>query len=84
MTGQFTVIALPGIVVGAIERAGRAPVPSGILVLAQKFVSKAEARGFILDDGEPSDNARELRDITRKDSRMVELVLSESRAFMAR
>ena len=49
-----------------------------VLVVAQKIVSKAEGRFVDLNVVEPSSRAAELAEITRKDPRMVEVVLSES------
>lgn len=49
-----------------------------ILVLAQKIVSKAEGRLVNLADVQPSARAVELADLTGKDPRLVELILSES------
>jgi coenzyme F420-0:L-glutamate ligase/coenzyme F420-1:gamma-L-glutamate ligase len=63
------------------ESLGRLPVRPGahdILVVAQKIVSKAEDRFVDLGTVEVSERARELAAVTRKDPRLVELVLSES------
>lgn len=49
-----------------------------ILVLAQKIVSKAEGRMVNLVDVEPSPRAKELAVQTKKDSRLIELMLQES------
>jgi coenzyme F420-0:L-glutamate ligase/coenzyme F420-1:gamma-L-glutamate ligase len=49
-----------------------------ILVVAQKIVSKAEDRFVDLNAVEVSARALELAEVTRKDPRLVELVLSES------
>jgi coenzyme F420-0:L-glutamate ligase / coenzyme F420-1:gamma-L-glutamate ligase len=94
MAGEFSVTALPGIgeiaegdnlgtIIGdAIERMGLVLRPGDIVVVAQKIVSKAEGRIVALDTVEPSERARELAAITRKDARLVELVLSESAEVM--
>ncbi len=58
--------------------AERVPDGPGILVVAQKVVSKAEGRQVRLSDVEPSPRARELAAQVDKDPRVVELVLSES------
>jgi coenzyme F420-0:L-glutamate ligase / coenzyme F420-1:gamma-L-glutamate ligase len=50
----------------------------GVLVVAQKVVSKAEGRYAALDGVVVSPRAAELAALTRKDPRLVELVLSES------
>jgi len=49
-----------------------------ILVLAQKIVSKSEARMVNLTDVKPSQPAIELANKTEKDARLVELMLQES------
>jgi coenzyme F420-0:L-glutamate ligase/coenzyme F420-1:gamma-L-glutamate ligase len=49
-----------------------------ILVLAQKVVSKAEGRFKYLKDVVPSEEARRVAELTKKDPRLVELILSES------
>jgi len=49
-----------------------------LLVVAQKIVSKSEARRVRLADVEPSVEARDLAAEVRKDPRFVELVLRES------
>ena len=58
--------------------AERVPDGPGILVVAQKIISKAEGRQVRLSDVEPSTRARELAAQVEKDPRVVELVLSES------
>lgn len=59
-------------------RTGDVPRPAGVLVVAQKAVSKAEGRHVVLDSVTVSPRAAELAALTRKDPRLVELVLSES------
>jgi len=49
-----------------------------VLVVAQKVVSKAEGRCVDLATVTPSARAQELSLITRKDARLIELVLAES------
>ena len=73
----------PGDDLGALlaESLGRLPARVGahdILVVAQKVVSKAEDQFVDLGTVEVSERARELSLVTRKDPRLVELVLSES------
>ncbi len=58
--------------------AERVPDGPGILVVAQKIISKAEGRQVRLSDVEPSPRAHELATQVDKDARVVELVLSES------
>jgi coenzyme F420-0:L-glutamate ligase / coenzyme F420-1:gamma-L-glutamate ligase len=62
----------------AARRAGVALEDNDIVVLAQKIVSKAEARLLPLDSIEPSQRALELARETGKDPRLVEAVLRES------
>ena len=59
--------------------ATRVPRGPGVLVVAQKVVSKAEGRLVRLADVEPSERALELATKVDKDPRQVELVLRESR-----
>ncbi|MBS0240670.1 MAG: coenzyme F420-0:L-glutamate ligase [Proteobacteria bacterium] len=62
----------------ALTADGLAPKSGDILVIAQKIVSKAEGRCVDLRSVTPSARARELAEVTGKDARLVELVLSES------
>jgi len=59
------------------------PVEDGdILVVTQKIVSKAEGRLVDLNNIEPSPYAKQLANDMRKDPRLVELILLESRAIV--
>ncbi len=58
--------------------AAQVPAGPGVLVVAQKIVSKAEGRTARLREVEPSARARELAQKVEKDPRQVELVLRES------
>ncbi len=58
------------------------PEGPGILVVAQKVVSKAEGRIVRLADVEPSARALEVAKAVDKDPRQVELVLRESRRIV--
>ncbi len=58
--------------------AAHVPAGPGVLVVAQKIVSKAEGRTARLREVEPSARARELAQKVEKDPRQVELVLRES------
>jgi len=62
----------------ALQRAGARPLPCDVLVVAQKVVSKAQNRYVDLQDIQPSPEAVRLATVTRKDPRLVELVLAES------
>jgi coenzyme F420-0:L-glutamate ligase/coenzyme F420-1:gamma-L-glutamate ligase len=53
-----------------------------VLVLAQKIVSKAEGRMINLATVTPSDKALELSEKTKKDPRVVELILRESNEIL--
>ncbi len=54
------------------------PRDGDILVVTSKIVSKAEGRFVNLRDVTPSERANELAQVTRKDPRLVELILRES------
>ena len=58
------------------------PPGPGILVVAQKVVSKAEGRIVSLADVEPSARAKEIAKAVDKDPRQIELVLRESRRIV--
>lgn len=61
-----------------LERNGLVPQPCDILVVTQKIVSKAEGRFVSLGDVNPGAEALRLAELTRKDPRLVELVLEEA------
>lgn len=73
---------LPGLLADALDASGAVLRPGDVLVVTQKIVSKAEGRFVDLDTVEPEDQARGLAVITRKDPRLVELVLRESTAVV--
>ena len=58
------------------------PNASSVLIVAQKVVSKAEGRRVRLADVDVTVEARELAHLTGKDSRLVTLILSESRSII--
>jgi coenzyme F420-0:L-glutamate ligase/coenzyme F420-1:gamma-L-glutamate ligase len=62
--------------------APRVPAGPGVLVVAQKIVSKAEGRVVRLADVVPSERALALAAQVEKDPRQVELVLAESRRVL--
>nr|WP_298721920.1 coenzyme F420-0:L-glutamate ligase [uncultured Steroidobacter sp.] len=66
----------------AVAGAGLVPEPCDVVVVAQKIVSKAEGRTVDLRTITPSPRAMELAAQTRKDARLVEVVLSESQEVM--
>lgn len=69
---------LPGILLQAAHAAGLTFQSGDVLVLAQKIVSKAEGRLVDLQTVQPSPRAVELAAVSRKDPRIVELILRES------
>jgi len=69
---------LPQILSAAIHRLTITPAPHDVLVIAQKVVSKSENRYVDLDSVHVSEEAERLATITRKDPRLIQLVLSES------
>ncbi len=73
---------LAGLLIDSLERAAITPRDKDVVVLAQKIVSKAEGRYVRLRDIAPSRRALGLAAETGKDARMVELILSESRAVV--
>jgi len=91
---SLTLLALEGIgriaagddlavcILAAADDAGLALRDGDVLAVAQKIVSKAEDRYAVLDEVIPSARARELAETCRKDPRVVELVLAESRTVL--
>lgn len=69
---------LAALLSAAMARAGLAPQQGDVLAVAQKIVSKAEGRSIALASVTPSAAARKLAEQTGKDTRLVELILSES------
>ena len=74
---------VPGDDLAAVLRAALArmeivPRSTDVLVVTQKIVSKAEGRFVALADVTPGAEALRLAAVTRKDPRLVELVLAES------
>lgn len=62
----------------AIAAAGLAVADGDVLVVTQKIVSKAEGRFVRLEGVRPGAQAIALAEATRKDARVVEMVLAES------
>ena len=58
--------------------------PGDIIVVTQKVVSKGEGRTVSLSTIEPSSEAKEISIASGKDSRLIELILSESREIIRR
>lgn len=90
---SFTAVALPGIpiirpgddlaqlILDALARADITLQNGDVLVITSKIVSKAEGRFVDLRTVEPGEEAKRLAAETRKDPRIVELVLRESRGI---
>jgi coenzyme F420-0:L-glutamate ligase / coenzyme F420-1:gamma-L-glutamate ligase len=66
------------IIAESLKTSELTPRAGDVLVVAQKIVSKAEGRFVDLTSIAPGPRARELAAITRKDARLVELILAES------
>ncbi|MEZ4768968.1 MAG: coenzyme F420-0:L-glutamate ligase [Caldilineales bacterium] len=73
---------LPGILLHAAHAAGLTFQTGDVLVVAQKVVSKAEGRLVDLQTVIPSPRAVELAEASRKDARIVELILRESNEIL--
>jgi len=69
---------LAALLIDALTAGGLTPTTSDVLVVAHKVVSKAEGRRVALAAVTPGVRARELAAVTRKDARLVDLVLAES------
>jgi len=74
---------LPALIDDAAKREGLA-LSRGVLVVAQKIVSKAEGRLVALGDVEPGAQARAIAAEEDKDPRQVEVVLRESTRIVRR
>ena len=90
MSGAITIWTLEGIpqvqpgddlarlLSTAIEQSGLLPSPADIVVVTSKIVAKAEGRFVDLAGVTPGEHAKELAEVTRKDARLVEVILSQS------
>lgn len=70
---------LPQLILDGLNRAELHLQDGDVLVVTSKIVSKAEGRQFRLSSIQPGAEAIRLAEETRKDPRIVELVLNESR-----
>ncbi len=70
---------LPQLILESLSRAQLCLKHGDVLVVTSKIVSKAEGRQVKLSSVQPSAEAFQLAEETRKDPRIVELVLRESR-----
>jgi len=79
---EFPLVApgddLASLILDALARCGQGIAPGDVVAVAQKIVSKAENRYVRLADVAPGPEALALAAETRKDPRLVELVLRES------
>ncbi len=73
---------LVALIAAAVERSGMAPADGDVFVVAQKIVSKAENRIVDLASVVPSARAIAVAAAVRKDPRLVEVILSESRRIV--
>ena len=73
---------LASMIVRAAEEAGVGIQDGDIIVVGQKIVSKAEGAIIELSEVEPSDFAVKLARLTRRDPRLVEVILRESRTLV--
>ncbi len=71
-----------GVLIGEQTRAQLELSDDAVLIVAQKVVSKAEGRQVALKDVDPGPEARRIASQVAKDPRLVELILSESRAVI--
>jgi coenzyme F420-0:L-glutamate ligase/coenzyme F420-1:gamma-L-glutamate ligase len=75
---------LAAILVDAVRVSGLVPADNDVFVVAQKVVSKAEGRYVDLAGIAPSPRAVALAAETKKDPRIVEVILSESTEIVRR
>jgi len=73
---------LPGMMAEVLEKNDLSLQDGDILVVAQKVVSKAENRLVNLTTVTPSERALHYADLTKKDPRLIELILSESQEVL--
>jgi coenzyme F420-0:L-glutamate ligase/coenzyme F420-1:gamma-L-glutamate ligase len=73
---------LDSVITRALDESGIGLQDGDIVVVAQKIVSKAEGRVIGLGTVRPSAQARRLARQLKKDPRMVELILQESREIV--
>jgi coenzyme F420-0:L-glutamate ligase / coenzyme F420-1:gamma-L-glutamate ligase len=69
---------LADLLCAALAQNGLEPRAGDILVVTQKIISKAEGRFVSLSDVTPGEEALRMAALTRKDPRLVELVLQEA------
>src|SRR5688572_11854961 len=77
-------VDLVAVILEGLRKCGESLRAKDIVIVAQKIVSKAENRYVALNDVTPSAAAQSLAGEIEKDPRLVELILSESRAILRR
>ncbi len=73
---------LARLILAGLKAARITLAPGDVIAIAQKVVSKAEGRLVKLSDVTPSPRALELAQVTQKDARFVEAVLSETKEVL--
>lgn len=73
---------LAALIIAAMAEGAMVPQEGDVLVIAQKIVSKAERRYVDLKTIVPSASARALAQEVGKDARLVEVILSETKAVV--
>jgi len=73
---------LAHLIVDAARKNGVEIEDGDIVVIAQKIVSKAEGRIVRLRQVKPSEKAKKLAEITKKDPRFIELILRETKTLV--
>lgn len=73
---------LAELIANCVAAQGISPQKGDIFILAQKIVSKSEGRLRNLSTIQPSQEALNIAEITKKDPRFVEAVLSESKSVL--
>lgn len=73
---------LASLIAERLEARRLMPRAYDVIVVAQKIVSKAEGRCIELDSITPSPRAQRLAEVTRKDPRLVELILGEAQEIV--
>jgi len=73
---------LAELIVTAMQRESVALNDDDVVILAHKVVSKAEGRIVRLKDIKPSEKAEEIAKVTLRDSRLVELILRETKSVV--
>lgn len=93
-TTQITMFAVDGLplirvgdslateILSGMSKGGEEFFDGDIVVIAQKIVSKSEGRQVNLADVKPSKAALDLYELTRKDPRLIELILRESTSVL--